>query len=329
MAAIGQGAGGGAAGGTGEGAGAPGTGQPANGAAPENNDPWGFGAAVAGAPEHLRPMLQTEFDRINPTLTEQMGRYQPLDPFVDQLTPLLAPADPDNPDSPSQLQGVLAFLELVNDESREAEFETWWETVGKSYGFLDDDGEPAGGEGAAAAQTGDEPNLEALDPAVRAHIERLEARLGEHEGNLQQSAQQQAVDREATRISNELTGLMKQHGIGKPDNAPGDWAPNLQSPEAIDIFRIAGGYGGDPKAIENAVTDYLRIKGGAQSALVQQGGQQLSGVEALQAALGGGGGGGNGTPGAALDRGLESERIKDVHTFDEAKRIATERFRQS
>jgi hypothetical protein len=325
MAAIGQGAGGGAGAPGGDGgAGAPpsATGTPPAGAAPNtDNDPFGFAQAVASAPEHLRDMLQTEFNRVTPTLTERLGKYQPVEERWDRLSPLLEAGE----DGSTVLDGLLEFYSMTGDENRLEDFNDWWDKVGETYGFFGDEegdgegdgaGAGAGGEGAAAA-SGDE------DPRD-ARIAQLEARLGEFETRSQQAAQQQKVDQAAQQISTELTTLMTKLGIDGHD------AENpLQSDAAQDILAIAMRYGEDPQAIPKAVDRFLRISGRGQTELVNNAGQDVSGLEALQGLLNGGTGGAPSqpAPGPALGRGNADHKPPPVKGWDEATALARERMR--
>lgn len=333
MSAIGQGAPGGAGGAPAPGA-APAAGgtAPAAGAAP-TNDPWGFAAAVASAPEALRGPLQTEFDRLAPTLTERMERYSPLDPYLDRLSPLLEPAQ--EGEDGTFLDGMIALFDLFNDESRADDLADWWEAIGDEFELWGDDDEPGQGQGAAAAPG--QPDLSGLDPAVRALVEGmqqtitgLEARLGEFETTSQTESQQRAVNDEAARIRNELTTLIGQHKIDPNWPAGQEGGELLQSPAALDILRLARGYGADPEALQKGVGDYMRMTGQAQTDQLHQLGEPTTGIDALRASLLNGGAppstGGGGGPSHALDRGGDSNRIESVKSFDDAKRIAMERM---
>jgi hypothetical protein len=249
MAATGQGAGGGAGapggdGGAGVSSATPGTSQA--GAAPNtDNDPFGFAAATANAPEHLRDLLRAEFDRVTPTLTERLGKYQPVDSFMDRLAPLAQPGE----DGGTVLEGLLDFYAMTGDEKRVEQFNDWWEKVGETYGFFgDDEGDEGdgdgGGEGAAAAPGEEDPR--------DARIAQLEARLGEFETRTQQSAQQQAVDQAAQQISSELTQLMRAAQIDGHDTEN-----PLQTPAAQDILALAMKYGEDEKAVAKGVAGTL------------------------------------------------------------------------
>jgi hypothetical protein len=328
VAAIGQGAGGGAgAPGAGGGAAAPapGTGTPPAGAAPTtDNDPWGLNAALTNAPEHLRPMLQTEFDRISPMLSERAERFAPVEPFLERLTPLLEADDQGN----TVLDGLLAFYQMTGDESQLDAFQDWWDQVGASYGFFDDEqGGGAGGEGAAAAPAG-EPTQDPRD----AQIAELKQQVDALKGEFTTTQQRQAVDQAAQRISSELVQLMQAAKIEGHDQAE-----PLKSAAAGDILRLAQSYGEDPQAISKATADYLRMTGQAQSALVTgAGGQDVSGLEALQAALAAGGpaGGGGGAPaprqpGPSLGRGNADYEPEPVRAFADAKEIAMQRMREA
>lgn len=328
MAAIGQGGGGGAAAGGDGGAqapaAAPGT-QP--GAAPNtDNDPFGFAAATANAPEHLRELLQTEFDRVAPSLTERLNRYQPVEPFLERLSPLLERVadEQGQPTDQTILDGLLDFYAMTGDEERADQFADWWERVGEAYGFFPDEGEGEGGEGAAAAPEGSE------DPRD-AKIAQLEARLTEFETRSQQSeqqqAQQQAVNEAAQQISTELTSLMRAAQIdGHDDQNP------LQTPAAKRILALAMQYGEDEQAIPKAVAEYLEIQGGSQADLIRSSGQDVSTLEALQAALSGGGAapaGGQPAPGPTLGRGAVSHQPDTIRDWGSATEIARERMRQA
>jgi hypothetical protein len=326
MAATGQGAGGGAGapggdGGAGVSSATPGTSQA--GAAPNtDNDPFGFAAATANAPEHLRDLLRAEFDRVTPTLTERLGKYQPVDSFMDRLAPLAQPGE----DGGTVLEGLLDFYAMTGDEKRVEQFNDWWEKVGETYGFFgDDEGDEGdgdgGGEGAAAAPGEEDPR--------DARIAQLEARLGEFETRTQQSAQQQAVDQAAQQISSELTQLMRAAQIDGHDTEN-----PLQTPAAQDILALAMKYGEDEKAVAKGVADYLRINGRGQADLMRSTGQDVSGLEALQGLLGGGGNGNGGapaqpTPGPSLGRGSTGHRPEPVQGWDAATELARERMRQA
>lgn len=341
MSAIGQPGGGGAP------AAAPGASAPnapAGGTLPAGsaqttnpNDPWGFEGAVANAPEHLRQPMQAEFARVAQQLNERMGRYQPVEPFLDQLGPLLVPMNEQgqqDPNGSTVLEGLLSLYELFADQNRVEDLNDWWEGIGDEFGFFDDDDDGAGGgngqpQRAAATPANNEPDLSALDPAAQAIVQqlmqqnqRLEARLGEFESNLTNTQQQQLVNQEADRIRTELQTLMQNHGIEGHDD--------LQSPASRDILRIAGGYGRDPEAISKAVADYARINGRPtppNPAPGQQHGQ--GGVEALRAMLAGGGN----APaaqrtGQALGPGADAHEPELVKGFDQAKELAMQRFQQ-
>lgn len=305
------------------GAAAPAPGAPAPNAAPPSGqqagaqaDPWGFAQHVAGAPEHLRAPLQTALDAIAPTLEQRFAPYQPLEQRMEQLTPLLEADEQGN----TTLDGLLSLFELFNDPNRVDDFANWWEAIGDQFEFFGDDENEGGAGGAAAAQD----ELGELDPAVRAHIERLEARLGEFETRSQQTQEQQtreaAIADAAQAIRTELTTAMQAAGIDGHDN--------LQSPNAVDILRLVGSYGNDPKAVEKAVADFARMTGRAQASQLEEQGQPLNGVEALRAALAGGGGSpaASRAPGPSLGRGGDAHEPEAVRSFDDAKKLALQRF---
>lgn len=320
---------------------APGAGAPPPGGAPPpaaggtpapQNDPFGFAQHIAQAPEHLRQPLQTALDAVAPQLTQRLSTYQPLDPFMEQLSPLLQPVNdqgqPD-PNGQPQIAGLLSLYGLLTEGTPEAEqaLEQWWESVGQEFGFLDPDDDEPGGQGAAAApDAGAAADLSALDPGAQAVVQqlmeqnqRLEARLGEFETRQQTTEQQNAVNAAAEAIRTELTTLMQQNGI--------DGADNLNSPNAQDILRLAGGYGSDPQAIPKAVEDWKRMTGTAATQQVTDAGQQLSGVDALRNALMTG----QQEPqvGHALGRGQQSSSPEPVRSFDQARDLAMQRMRES
>jgi hypothetical protein len=324
VSAIGQGGGAPAPGAA---APAPGTGQPApqqqtQGGQPDANDPWGFSQHVANAPEEIRPSLQAILDGLAPSLQERIAPYENLESRMERIAPLLE--EPDE-NGNTTLDGLITLFDLFNDPEREGEFEEWWASVGQEFGFLDEEGEPVGGQGDGTAAPG-ELDLSGLDPAaqqivqaLQQTVEGLEARLGEFESTNETTQREQAVQQAADQIRTELTTLMQQHSI--------DGAGDLQSPAAQDILRIAGSYGSDPKAVEKATADYLRITGGAQSSHLQQNGQQLSGVDALRNALAGGGNApGLRAPGPALGAGGQSGEPEPVRGFEDAKQLAMQRY---
>lgn len=316
MAATGQGAGGGTAasgGDGGAGAPAPATGTPGAGAAPStDNDPFGFAAAVASAPEHLRPMLQTEFDRIAPNLTERLGRYQPVEPFLERLSPLVQPGE----DGASTLDGLLEFYAMTGDENRTEEFNDWWEKVGETYGFFGDDGEDAGDD------DGGSNDGEPQDPRD-AQISQLQQEIEALRSEFTANREQDSVNTAAQQISSELTDLMRAAKIDGHD------AENpLQSEAAQDILAIAYRFGEDPDGIKKAVARYLQINGQGQADLMRSAGQDVSGLEALQGLLGGGQPSRTSpTPGPALGRGNADHEPEPVRGWGNARELALERFR--
>lgn len=326
MSAIEQGAGGGAP--------APGAPAPAGTAPapaptpnqqqqPGNEDPWGFSQHVANAPEHLRESLQAILNNgIAPQLQERMAPFEQLQPRMERIAPLLEADEHGN----TTLDGLLTIFDLFNDPDRVEDFQDWWESVGDEFEFFDDgDRSPGQGQGEGAAGAPDGVDLSALDPAAQAIVQQLqetvqglEARLGEFETTNENTQREQAVSDAAAEIRTELTTLMQQHRIDGHDN--------LESPQAQDILRLAQSYGPDPKAIEKATNDYLRITGGAQSQTLQNQGQPVSGVDALRAALAGGGQAPPRAPGPALGAGGPANEPEAVRGFDDAKAIAMDRY---
>jgi hypothetical protein len=290
---------------------------------PTADDPWGFASHLANAPEQIRPSLQPILDGIGQQLQERFAPYQQLESRMDRIAPLLA--EPDE-NGNTTLDGLITLFDLFNDPDKAEDFQDWWEAVGQEFEFFDD--EPGGGQQrAAAAPEGDQGvDLSTLDPAARAIIEQLqgtvqglESRLGEFETRDETTQREQAVSAAAEQIETERGELMKQHRI----NGAGE----IQSQESKDILKLAGAYGADPKAVEKGVQDYLRITGGAQSQQLEQNGQQLSGVDALRAALAGGGNApAHHQPGPALGPGGAPSAPEDVRSFDDAKTLALQRF---
>lgn len=305
------------------GAPAPAPGTPAPAPAAQQQDRFGFAAHVAGAPEHLRPMLQTAFDQIGPQLNQQFDRFAPLEPHIDTLMPLLQP----DPSGSTPLEGLSSLYELFNEQSQTDEpveaLLDWWEQVGETFGYFDDeDGGAPGTAPGAAAPAADGIDLNAIeDPGMRAVVqaltqqnEALQAKLGEFENTLTSQSQQQQLNTRAEQIGNDIKSRMKNAGIEGHDN--------LKSDNAVKIMRIAAGYGEDPQAIEKAVADYLQISGRAPAAPVDP---ALDGAAALQAALGGGGGP-TPTPGPALGRGNADAEPEPVSGWDGARKLALQRL---
>lgn len=306
------------------GAPAPAPATPAPAAAP-GQDRFGFGTHVAQAPEHLRPMLQTAFDQISPQLTQQLERFAPVEPHLERLGPLLQPDDT----GATPLEGLATLYELFTDPEKADDLADWWEAVGDELGFFDDD-EPGGAgggtdpAGAAAAPV----DLNAIeDPAMRAVVaqlmqnnEQLTAQLGEFKDSLQQSSQQQQINSTAERLANDLKTRMKTAGI--------EGHEDLNSPNAIDIMRIATSYGEDPQAIEKATADFARLTGRTPAAPVNP---ALDGAAALQAALNGGiaPAPARPAPGPSLGRGNADTEPEAVKGWDQARELALQRLRES
>lgn len=313
------------------------------GAAPApQDDPLGLAGAVAQIPEHLREPVQTALQHVTQPLTERLSGLQPVEPFLEQLNPLLQPVNEEgqpDPNGEPPISGLLALYQLFSDEGRIEELEDWWETVGESMGFFGDDGEDGQGAGLEASGTdagAGELDLGTLDPAVRGVVEGLQrnvqeltAQLGEFRTEQETSrAEQQraeAVNAEAERIVTSITGLMRQHHIpGHDDQNP------LQTQAGRDIMRIIGGYGGDPQAVEKGFADFLRLAGAGEAQPLVDAGEQLSGIDALRQQLAGGGAGGrSGGPGPALGDGHAAHEPEAVRSFDHAKELAVQRFRQA
>lgn len=311
------------------GAPAPGPGgAPAPAAATPAQDRFGFGAHVAQAPEHLRPMLQTAFDQLAPQLTQQLDRFAPLEPHLERITPLLQP----DANGGTPLEGLASLYELFTDPNRSDDLADWWDAVGDEFGFFEEDGAPAGapapGQPAGAAAAPGEIDLNAIeDPGMRAVVQalqqsnqQLQARLGEFETNLQATTQQTQLNATAQRLADDLKTRMQAAGIEGHDN--------LSSPNAVDVMRIAASYGEDPQAIEKAVADYARISGRTPSAPVNP---ALDGAAALQAALGGGNvaQAARPAPGPALGRGNASQEPEPVTGWAEARELALQRLREA
>ena len=276
-------------------------------------------------------MLQTEFDRITPTLTQHRERYAGVEPFMDRLSPLLEADEHGG----TALGGLLEFYGLTAErgqgeteeayEARQERFAEWWDQVGDAFGFFGDDDEPGGEAAAAAAATSDDPR--------DAQIAALEARLEEFETRSQQRDEQTAIDTETQRISTELTNLMRQAKITGHD------AENpLETEAASDILTLALKYGNDPQAVAKGVADFLRINGQGGAQLVNAGGEDMTGLEALNAALQAGamnGGGGasapapRSAPGPSLGRGTADNEPEPVRGWKDAKTLAMERMRQA
>lgn len=324
MAAIGQGGGGaGAPGGGaapgGQPGGAPAPGAPGTGQ-PQNTDPFGLGSALQNAPEHLRPMLQTEFDRLTPMLQQQIAPFEPLQPYMDRLSPLLQTQG----DQPPVLDGLLELYAMTQDETRVEDLADWWQTVGQEFGFFDGEDEP-GGEPPGGEPTGP------LDPAnplsgvveeLRNTVQQLTQRL---DGQEQQQTQQQALQQEQQRLNQELVTNLRAVGLLQPEEQLDVNAQHVQ-----DVLALAIRYGGDPQAVPKAVADYMRMTGQGQRELLGQP-SDANGVEALRAALEAGGGGGNGDglggPQPALGRGEANAEPEPVGTWASARQGALSRLR--
>lgn len=304
-------------------AGGQGGGQPSQ---PPADDPYELSTVInERVPEHLRPYLEPVLgdlrahldERVNP-LREVHDRFSPLQ---ERLTPLLEAADPDSPDAGSVLDGLLDFYELTGDPNRIDDFMSWWDRVGEDYGFFDDDGEPAGGQG--------DPDLAALeggngDPRDQ-EIAELRQQVQELNGRLDSTDRESAVSAHETRLSNQLDQLMASNGIEDDQSAP------EEERASTVILRLAQTHEGED-AIARGVQDFMRLTGRAQGQLMQQAGEQTVGVDQLTQGLpplvgsGVGAGGGGSQPGASLADGRAPTDPEPVRSWEDARRIAIERL---
>lgn len=306
---------------------APGTAPGGAPAAQQPADPFGFSQHVNGAPEHLRPMLQTAFDQISPQLNQRLEQFAPVEPHLQRLAPLLQ----SDGQEPAPIEGLLSLYELFDQQATSNEpvdaLLDWWEDVGEQFGYFDpDDGDQGDGEQAA---TDGAPDLNAIeDPGLRAVVgqlveqnQQLTAQLGEFREGLQQTQQQTEMQQRAEQIRTDLQTRMRSAGIEGHDD--------LNSPNALDIMRLAVSYGEDPQAIEKAVGDYARMTGRTPAAPANP---SLDGASALQAALSGSGitpSSGQTGPGPSLGRGNADTEPGPVRGWDEARSLAMQRLSEA
>jgi hypothetical protein len=237
-----------------------------NGTQPVANDPWE--GAVASAPEEHRDLLQ---EALNP-LREQIGprlevadRLEPLNDFADDLLALAQDGD----ETGNALQDVLGFVALTAaigdpenpDPQALEEFAGWWEQIGETYGLFDeDDGDPGDGD------VGED------DPA--------QAKITELEGQIQALRQELGGLAQNDRVAAERQRIEKSLEKGLAENSIEDNEETRQY-----IYTLAGRYADQDDPIGLALKDYLKLTGGAQSALLN--GQETETVPAGRSPRGG------------------------------------------
>lgn len=326
MAAIGQGGGGAGAPGGAPG-GQPGA-QPAGtpaGDQSQNTDPFGFGSALQNAPEHLRPMLQTEFDRLTPELQARVAPYEPLQPYMDRLSPLLQTEG----DQPAVLDGLLELYAMTQDEGRTEDLADWWSQVGQEFGFFDDENSGTPGDNPAGDDAAGGAGLDPANP-LSPIVQQLQEQLGQLtqrlDGQEQAQTQAQQVAQAQEQINQDLMKNLRAVGLMTPDEQL-----DLKSQTVQDVLALAIRYGGDEQAVPKAVADFVRLSGKGQAGQLGGDVADTSGVEALRAALeasgGGGGGDGLGGPQPALGRGDASAEPAPVMSWGDARQGAISRLR--
>jgi hypothetical protein len=238
-----------------------------NGTQPVASDPWE--SAVQAAPEENRDLLQ---EALNP-LREQIGprlevadRLEPLNDFADDLLALANDGD----ETGNALQDVLGFVALTAaigdpenpDPQALQEFAGWWEQIGETYGLFDDDGDDPDGD--------EDPD--GGDPA--------DARIAELEGQLQALRQELGGLAQNDRVAAERQRIEKSLEKGLAENSIEDNEETRQY-----IYTLAGRYADQDDPIGLALKDYLKLTGGAQSALLN--GQETETVPAGRSPRGG------------------------------------------
>jgi hypothetical protein len=237
--------------------------------------------------------------------TAEQGAWpEQIAPYQQHLEALLDADD----EGYRPLDGLLSFYNLVAEAGSEnpdpekvEQFETWWESVGKDFGFLDDDGEP-GNDDPDVPDQGDMPEW----------AQQLVQQNQQLQQRLEQFETQGRVGEVQTQMEQQLTRLMSENSIQDDPEKPEDQQPSTR------ILRIAVSYGDDPKAIENAVRDYLDMVGAAQQGLVNGAGERTMSVDQLAS---------GGAPASALQGGRADMEPEPVASWGDAHAAALARMR--
>lgn len=199
-------------------------------------------------PEHLRPVVEPVLKKMEGKVTQ---RFQEHSDFRKQWEPL---------------QGVEGLADLQADELSElVEFRRdvladpekmreWWEQLGQQAGWMTDD--VSGGDDDDDDDEGDiPPHVAELQSQVQELSQAVQQLVAGHQTQEQRAAQEAAK----TAINTELKELAEEHlGEGKQFDD--------ETRDAILTFALR--YGDDPEAIAKGFKDLQKIKGGAQSSLV-------------------------------------------------------------
>lgn len=224
------------------------------------------------------------------------------DPFGDYrpaLESLMQPLDESNPDAGTGLDATLNLLDLLHNEDRREELEQWWGEIGQELGFFD------GEEGDDGEGGGDEEEINPDDmPAWARKLQEDNQRLQEQ---IQGREQESIIAEAHKQVSDELDRFMAANGITDDQSVP---EPERDS---VAILRLAAVYGSDPKAIEKAGADFLRLTGRKQADLVRSAGAQTT-------PLNGGG------PGPVLDGGAPDTHPDHPTSWKDARSIALQRL---
>lgn len=262
------------------------------------------------------PAAQTE-QQATPTeqqapATEQGAWPEQIAPYQQHLEALLEPypADPDYPEENlTPLDGLLSFYNLVAEAGADdadpqvvEQFEGWWESVGKDFGFLDDDGEPADGDEGDVPDAGDMPEW----------AQRMQAENQQLQQRLEQFETQGRVGEVQTQMEQQLSKLMADNGVQDDPSKPEDQQPSTR------ILRLAVSYGDDENAIQNAVRDYLEMTGAAQQGMINGAGQQTMSVDQLA---------NGGAPAPSLQGGRADMEPESVQSWGDASQAALARLR--
>lgn len=189
---------------------------------------------ISSAPEHLQDAARELVPYWDPYVQRQFGDHANYRKGWEPYEQLGV-----NEIEPSELQELLDFREIIQDEDQ---FREWYNNVG----------ELLGDQGQDTQDTADEYGL---PPELLQSIQGMQQELAQMREEREQQAQQQALHQTAAEVRQELDGLKKQN-------------PNLSEEDEEYICTLALKYD-TPDALQKGFQDYQKLMGRAEKGVFQ------------------------------------------------------------